>query len=339
MALHAIGAHNSSYRPVSRIDLAAAMLGGAKGCSDAEGVLFESLRLACTGDFPTRSVREEKTFKQPGAETDSGGQPDAGGLHSSAPDLPEGFRDIQAALFPPEVGQPCVVPQQPVAAVGAAVVSAYAPHMAGAAGGGASAPVRAALCGQPAVKTYAPISAGGVGAASPWAPQGTKRSASVANAALNVVKCRPYWPAYSEVGHPVPAAAGGLPIIRPSAAAPHPRSLPCTAAAHAPPAPSAPPLPLAESDGNSWDADVPPKPGPAADAASASWGGTSVGSSHSSPRLKVSSPWLGSLLRAPLVGRTASHVWFLSVCRSASDFCPPLLTCLCIDSMDSRVKH
>ena len=301
MALHAIGAHNSSYCPFSRSDVAAAMLGGGKGCSDADSILFESLRLACTGDFPARSLREEKTFERPGAATDSGGQLDSGGLRSSVPDLPRGFKDIQAALFPPEVGQPCVVPQQPVAAVGAAAVSAYAPPMAGAVGRGASAPVRAAA--KPAVKTYAPASVGGVGAASPWAPQGTRKEVSVANAALNVVKCRPYWPAYSEVGHPLSAAAGSLPIIRPSAAGPRPRPLPYTAAAHAPPAPSALPLPLAaESDGKSWDADVPPKPATAADAASASWGGSYVASSHSSARLKVSSPWLGTLLRAPLVG-------------------------------------
>ena len=310
MALHAIGAHNSSYCPFSRSDVAAAMLGGGKGCSDADSILFESLRLACTGDFPARSLREEKTFERPGAAADSGGQLDSGGLRSSAPDLPGGFKGIQAALFPPEVGQPCVVPQQPVAAVGAAAVSAYAPPMAGAAGRGASAPVRAAA--KPAAKTYAPASVAGVGAASPWAPKGTRKNVSVANAALNVIKCRPYWPAYSEVGRPVPAAAGDLPIIRPSARpAPHPRPLPCTPAAHAPAAPSAPPLPLAaESDGKSWDADVPPKPAPAADAASASWGGTSVGSSHSSARLKVSSPRVGTLLRAPLVGRCLTCLLF-----------------------------
>lgn len=304
MALHVIGAHNGSYCPFSRSDVAAAMLGGGKGCPDADSVLYESLRLACADDFPTRSLREKETFEQPGAESDSGGQPDSGGLCSSAPDLPEGFRDIQAALFPPEVGQPCAENQQPAAAVGAAVVSAYVPPMPGAAGRGTPAPVGAAA--KPIVKKYAPARVGGVGAASPWAPQGTNKKASAANAAPKLIKCRPYWPAYSEAGRPVPAAAGGLPIIRPSAAASHPRPLPYPAAAHAPPAPSAPPPPpprAAEPDDRSWDADAPPKPAPAADTVSASWGGTSVGSSHSSSRLKVRPPWLSSLLRASLVGR------------------------------------
>ena len=324
MALHVIGAHNSSYIPFSRSDAAAVMLDGGKGCSDADSVLFDSLRLACTGDFPTRSLREEKTIKQRRAGSDSGSQPDRGGLRSSAPDLPGGCMGIQAALFPPEVGQPCVVPQQPVAAVGAAVVSAYAPPMAGAAGGGASAPVRAAA--KPAVKTYVPASVGAAGAASPWAPQGTRKNVSVANAALKVIKCRPYWPAYSEVGGPVPAAAGGLPIIRPSAAAPRPRPLPCpAAAAPAIPARSAPPLPLAaELDGKSWDADAPAKPAPAADAASASWGGTSVASSHSSARLKVRSSRLGNLFRAPLVGRCLTCLLSVILTR-ASEVCLRLL--------------
>ena len=299
MALRTIGAHNSSYRPASRIDLDAVMLGGGRGCSDADSVLFECLRLACTSGFPTGSVREETTVGQPGTGADSGGRPDSGGLRSRAPDLPNSHIDIQAALFPPEVGRPTVVPRQPAAAVGAAVVSAYAPPLAGAAGGEGSAP------GGAADKTYAPASGG---SASPWAPQGTSSHVSVASAAPNVVKCRPYWPAYSETGHIVSAVAGGLPIIRPSA--PHPNPLPDTAAV-----PSAPPPPPAtELHGKSWDVDAPTKPAPAADATSAGWGGTSAGSSHSSVHLKVSSLWLGRLLTfstACLPG-AASHVYCVS---------------------------
>ena len=289
MALHAIGAHTSSYRPVSCIDLGAVMLGSGKGCADADSVLFESLRLACTSEFPPRSLCEEETFGQPEVQTDSGGQPDSGGLCSSAPDLPERFVYIQAALFPPEVGQPSSVPQQPVAAEAVAVVPAYVPPTACAAGGKGSALVGAAACGQAAFKTYAPAKVGAVGGGTSRAPQGTSKSVSKASAALDVGKCRPYWPAYSEAGHPVPPAAGGLPVIRPTAAAPPPKASSCTAAARALPEPTAlPPPPATELGAQSWDEDVLPTRAPAADAASTSWGGMSVGSSRNSAVLKVS---------------------------------------------------